>query len=119
MRSVQILHEIGNEKDGVYDKNNLPLPTVDPITEAYRPGSRGINYRSEPFMDRLKLDPHEKSHAYASTVFGDPATIIPQGYLGDPTKFRVVHGGAELFHIYHLHGGGDRWRANPESDPTN
>ena len=70
-------------------------------------------------MDRLKLDPHEKSHAYSSTVFGDPATIIPQGYLGDPTKFRVVHGGAELFHIYHLHGGGDRWRTNPESDPTN
>ena len=66
-------------------------------------------------MDRLKLDPHEKSHAYSSTMFGDPATIIPQGYLGDPTKFRVVHGGAELFHIYHLHGGGDRWRANPEA----
>ena len=116
---VQILHEIGNEKESVYDKNNLPLPTVDPITEAYRPGSRGINYRSEPFMNRLKLDAHEKSHAYSSSVFGDPATIIPQGYLGDPTKFRVVHGGAELFHIYHLHGGGDRWRTNPESDPTN
>ena len=116
---VQILHEIGNEKDNVYDKNNQPLPTVDPITEAYRPGSRGINYRSEPFMDRLTLKPHEKAHSYASTVFGDPATIIPQGYLGDPTKFRIVHGGAELFHIYHLHGGGDRWRTNPEADPTN
>ena len=116
---VQILHEIGNEKESVFDKNNLPLPTVDPITEAYRPGSRAINYRSEPFMDRLNLKPHEKAHSYSSSVFGDPATIIPQAYLGDPTKFRVVHGGAELFHIYHLHGGGDRWRTNPESDPTN
>ena len=116
---VQILHEVGNEKDVVYDKNNLPLPTVDPITEAYRPGTRAFNYRSEPFMDRLNLKPHDKAHAYASTVFGDPATIIPQGYLGDPTKFRVVHGGAEVFHIYHLHGGGDRWRTNPEGDPTN
>ena len=116
---VQILHEIGNEKESVYDKNNLPLPTVDPITEAYRPGSRGINYRSEPFMDRLNLKPHEKAHSYSSSVFGDPATIIPQAYLGDPTKFRIVHGGAELFHIYHLHGGGDRWRTNPEGDPTN
>ncbi len=116
---VQILHEIGNENEDVYDKNNLPLPTVDPITEAYRPGSRGMNYRSEPFMNRLNLEEHEKAHAYSSSMFGDPATIIPQGYLGDPTKFRVVHGGAEVFHIYHLHGGGDRWRANPEADPTN
>jgi hypothetical protein len=116
---VQILHEVGNEKESVYDKNNLPLPTVDPITEAYRPGSRAINYRSEPFMNRLRLDLHEKSHAYSSSMFGDPATIIPQGYLGDPTKFRIVHGGAEVFHIYHLHGGGDRWRTNPESDTGN
>ena len=116
---VQILHEIGNEKDSIYDKNNLALPTVDPITEAYRPGSRGFNYRSEPFMNRLALKPHEKAHSYSSSMFGDPATIIPQGYLGDPTKFRIVHGGAELFHIYHLHGGGDRWRTNPEGDPTN
>ena len=116
---VQILHEIGNEKDPIFDKNDLPLPTVDPITEAYRPGSRAMNYRSEPFYDRLSLKPHEKAHSYSSSVFGDPATIIPQGYLGDPTKFRVVHGGAEVFHIYHLHGGGDRWRTNPEADPTN
>ncbi len=117
--NVKIMHEIGNEKDSVYDKNNLPLPTVDPITETYRPGSRGLNYRSEPFMNRLNLMPHEKAHSYSSSMFGDPATIIPQGYVGDPTKFRVVHGGAEVFHIYHLHGGGDRWRTNPEGDTTN
>ena len=117
--NVKILHEIGNEKDPVFNKFNEALPTVDPITEAYRPGSRALNYRSEPFYDRLSLKPHEKAHSYASTVFGDPATIIPQGYLGDPTKFRVVHGGAEVFHIYHLHGGGDRWRTNPEGDTDN
>ncbi len=117
--NVKILHEVGNETDDVYDKDDLPLPTVDPITEAYRPGGRAMNYRSEPFMNRLNLKPHDKAHAYSSSVFGDPATIIPQGYLGDATKFRVVHGGAELFHIYHLHGGGDRWRTNPEADPNN
>jgi hypothetical protein len=117
--NVKIMHEVGNEKEDVFDKNNIELPTVDPITEAYRPGSRALNYRSEPFMDRLTLKPHEKAHSYSSTIFGDPATIIPQGYLGDATKFRVVHGGAEVFHIYHLHGGGDRWRMNPEADPDN
>ena len=116
--NVKILHEIGNEAEFVYDKNGNPLPQVDPITESYRPGGRGFNYRSEPFMDRLLLEPgkSEKAHAYSSTVFGDPATIIPQGYLSDPTKFRVVHAGAEVFHVYHLHGGGDRWRMNPQSD---
>jgi len=50
-------HEIGNEQVepnvGPYDKNGNPLPTIDPHTGAYRPGSRAINYRSEPFMNRL------------------------------------------------------------------
>ena len=117
--NVKIQHEVGNEKEDVFDKNNIALPTIDPITETYRPGSRALNYRSEPFLNRLSLKPNEKSHAYSSSMFGDPATIIPQGYLGDATKFRVVHGGAEVFHIYHLHGGGDRWRMNPEADPDN
>ncbi len=117
--NVKILHEIGNEDEKVFDRNGRELPVVDPITEAYRPGGRALNYRAEPFMDRLNAEPHEKAHAYSSTMFGDPATIIPQGYVGDPTKFRVVHGGAEVFHVYHLHGGGDRWRLNPEADNTN
>lgn len=117
--NVQILHEIGNETESVYDKNNNPLPQVDPITEAYRPGGRGFNYRSEPFMNRLAINHHEKAHSYSSSMFGDPATVIPKGYVGDPTKFRVVHAGAEVFHVYHLHGGGDRWRLNPEGDPSN
>ena len=116
-RNVKIQHEVGNEKEDVFDKNNIALPTIDPITETYRPGSRALNYRSEPFLNRLSLKPNEKSHAYSSSMFGDPATIIPQGYLGDATKFRVVHGGAEVFHIYHLHGGGDRWRMEPRSRP--
>ena len=105
----------------VYDKFNKPLPTVGKITETYRPGGRGFNYRSEPFDDRLGLPgrEHEKAHSYASTVFGDPATIVPRGYVGDPTKFRIVHAGAEVFHVYHLHGGGDRWRENPVADGEN
>ena len=118
--NVQILHEIGNESETVYDKFNKPLPKVGKITETYRPGGRGFNYRSEPFDNRLANGhEHEKAHSYASTVFGDPATIIPRGYVGDPTKFRIVHAGAEVFHVYHLHGGGDRWRENPKADGGN
>jgi hypothetical protein len=115
---VTAFGEVGGEKDDVYDKNDQPLPTVDPFTESYRPGSRTINYRSEPFMRRLAANPDEDALGYSSYAFGDPTTIWPRGYLGDPTKFRLVHIGSELFHVQHLHGGGDRWRFNPLADPT-
>jgi hypothetical protein len=116
--NVKIVHEVGNESETIIGANGLPLPTVDPTTEAYRPGSRAFNYRAEPFMNRLLAQPNAKSHAYSTTKFGDPATIVAKGYVGEPTKFRVLHAGAEVFHVYHLHGGGDRWRLNPEADPT-
>jgi hypothetical protein len=115
---VTAFGEVGGEKDDVYDKNDQPLPTVDPFTESYRPGSRTINYRSEPFMRRLAANPEEDALGYGSYTFGDPSTIWPRGYLGDPTKFRLVHIGSELFHVQHLHGGGIRWRFNPLADPT-
>ncbi|MDX6620775.1 MAG: hypothetical protein QOK36_3161, partial [Gaiellales bacterium] len=112
-------HEIGNEQTDAapYDKNGVPLPTIDKHTGAYRPGSRAINYRSEPFMNRLDQDADD-SQSYSSYVFGDPATPTPRAYLGDPTKFRIVHAGSEMFHVFHMHGGGIRWRFNPAADKT-
>lgn len=52
----------------------------------------------------------DESQAYGSHAFGDPATPIPQSYLGDPVKFRLLHGGSETFHVPHLHGGGIQWQ---------
>jgi manganese oxidase len=69
-------------------------------------------------MRRLERKATAKSHAYSSYTFGDPATPQSRAYLGDPVKRRVTHGGSELFHVYHLHGGGIRWRANPHADKT-
>lgn len=118
---VLVFHELGDEDTDVFDARGDKLPTIDPLSEAYRPGTRLINYRSEPFYRRLANGPNtttEESHAYASYTFGDPATPIPRGYLGDPTKFRILHAGSELFHVYHMHGGGIRWRMNPHADPT-
>ncbi|HVE26290.1 MAG TPA: hypothetical protein VNC22_12840, partial [Sporichthya sp.] len=118
---VQLYHEIGNE---VYDipttnPDEAPvLPRVDPHTESYRPGARAMNYRSEPFMDRLDKAPTEEAHGYSSYTFGDPATPMPRGYQGDPTKIRILHAGTEMFHVFHLHGGGIRWRLNPHADHT-
>ncbi len=123
-------HEIGNEKYKIpttsVDVATEPgqttktLPVKDPVTTSYRPGSRAMNYRSEPFMHRLEVDSLDrlKAFAYNSYTMGDPSTPLTRGYLGDPTKIRLVHAGSELFHVYHLHGGGDRWRANPHADHT-
>jgi hypothetical protein len=118
--NVKIFHEIGNESERniPVDITGTALPTIDPHTGAYRPGSRAINYRSEPFMDRLNYAEDQKSVVYGSYTFADTTNIIPRGYLGDPTKFRLLHAGSEVFHVYHLHGGSDRWRFNPLADPT-
>ena len=113
-----IQHEIGDESADVMDRADEPLPVVDPLTDGYRPGSRAMNYRSEPFMRRLERNGRMKSNAYGSYAFGDPATPMPRSYQGDPTKMRILHGGSETFHVYHLHGGAIRWRFNPHADTT-
>ena len=77
-----------------------------------------MNYRSEPFINRLDFAPLQEAHSYGSYTFGDPATPMPRGYLADPTKFRILHAGSEMFHVFHMHGGGIRWRFNPVADPT-
>ena len=118
--NVQLYHEIGNEneKTAVLKKNGTPLDFIDPHTDAYRPGTRAMNYRSEPFINRLDFSPLQEAHAYGSYTFGDPATPMPRGYQADPTKFRILHAGSEMFHVFHMHGGGIRWRFNPVADPT-
>ena len=118
---VLIFSELGDEETDVFDARNAKLPTIDPLSEAYRPGTRLINYRTEPFYRRMINGPDtltEEAHGYSSYMFGDPSTPIPRGYVGDPTKFRILHAGSEMFHVYHMHGGGIRWRMNPHSDPT-
>jgi manganese oxidase len=116
--AILMHHEVGSDNEKVYDKNNSALPQVDSTTGSYTPGHFALNYRSEPFRNRLLAFAKEKSHSYSSYTFGDPATPMPRGYIGDPTKFRISHASGEKFHVYHLHGGGDRWRLNPVADPS-
>jgi manganese oxidase len=103
---------------------------------SYRPGSRALNYRSESFFRRLQHESllveqaggstadsrveqnNNKSLAYSSYVYGDPATPIMRSYLGEPTKTRLAHVGWEQLHVHHLHGGATRWRQNPDADDT-
>jgi len=116
--------EVGDPPSPHLDKNNRPVALVDQYTESYRPGSFALNYRSEPFMNRLALQQQtvnllDKSSPYSSYSFGDPATPIARSYLGDPVKMRVIHGGADVFHVHHVHGGAIRWRRQPGVESAN
>lgn len=120
---VLFYHEIGDESYQLIAKDGQAVPIVDPLTDAYRPGSRALNYRSESFMNRLRLQQeflgkHDESVAYSSYVFGDPATPILRSYLGDPVKQRVLHAGSEVSHVHHVHGGSIRWRRQPGVEPS-
>ncbi|MEE8353959.1 MAG: hypothetical protein V3S10_05820, partial [Dehalococcoidales bacterium] len=59
----------------------------------------------------------DQSQNYGSYMFGDPPTPRPRGYLGDPTKRRIVHAGSERLHVEHLHGGSIRWSFDPFIEP--
>ncbi|CAI4033974.1 putative Manganese oxidase [Nitrospira tepida] len=120
---VIFYHEIGDEAFRPLNKKGDFLPQRDPLTDAYRPGGRALNYRSEPFgIDQMHLQ-HEyfgfedESLAYSAYTFGDVPTTIPRGYLGDPTKWRIVHGGSEVFHSHHPHSGSIRWIRSPRAEP--
>ena len=122
---VMFYHEIGDEAFRPLNKKGDFLPQRDPLTDAYRPGGRALNYRSEPFgIDQMHLQ-HEyfgfedESMAYSAYTFGDTPTTIPRGYLGDPVKWRLVHGGSEVFHSHHPHSGSIRWQRSPGTEPNN
>lgn len=110
-----VFHEVGNEDFLVLRADGTPVPLIDPTTGVYRPVTRALNFRSEAFLNRLELV-EDKSLGYSSYAFGDPATPMPFSYLGEPTKTRISHPGSEMFHVYHLHGGGNRWRRNPKAE---
>ena len=113
-------HEIGNERFALLDADGIPNPSIDPIVHSYRPNGRAINYRSESFFRRMGETENQvpfylnwsadEAEAYGSYSFGDPAMPIPQSYVGDPAKYRLLHGGSETFHVPHLHGGGIQWQ---------
>ncbi len=118
---VLIYHEVGDEAFRPVNKKGDFLPQRDPLTDAYRPGGRAINYRSEPFGINNMHVQHEyfgfedESMGYSSYTFGDAAPAIPRSYIGDPAKFRLVHGGSEVFHSHHPHGGSIRWPRSPRA----
>ena len=78
---------------------------------------KAINYRTEPFDIRKAIE-EDESLAYSAYTVGDASTPIARSYSGDPTVFRLIHGGGEEHHIPHIHGM-HRWPRQPyaERDP--
>jgi hypothetical protein len=94
------------------------LPVVDKFTDAYRPCSKAINYRSECFYEREVTQKNDgltpdEAQDYGSYANGDMATPRPDLYVGDPYKIRLINAGSEMGHVFHEHGGGIRWVRNP------
>ncbi len=120
---VIIYHEVGDESFRPLNRHGEMIPQRDPQTDAYRPSARAINFRSEPFgINNLAVQEkmfhfEDESLAYSSYTFGDAPTTIPRSYMGDPAKFRLIHGGGEVFHSHHPHGGTIRWTRSPKREP--
>ncbi len=120
---VIVYHEAGDEEFRPLMKNEDTIPLRDQETDVYRPSTRAINYRSESFTNNLWMQKKlfnfmDESMGYSAYTFGDPSTPIPRSYLGDPAKWRLVHGGSEVIHSHHLHGGAIRWPRQAEVAKT-
>ena len=119
---VIVYHEVGDESFRPLNRFGEMIPQRDPMTDSYRPSARAINMRSEPFginnlaQQEKRFHFEDESLAYSSYTFGDAPTTIPRSYLGDPAKFRLVHGGGEVFHSHHPHGGTIRWTRSPKRE---
>ena len=118
-----IYHEVGDESFRPLNRHGEMIPQRDPQTDSYRPSARALNFRSEPFgINNLAVQEkmfhfEDESLGYSSYTFADAPTTIPRSYMGDPAKFRLIHGGGEVFHSHHPHGGTIRWTRSPKREP--
>jgi len=67
------------------------------------PGVMGINYRSEPMRERLKLR-EDPAHIFSSSFYGDPATPLLETYPGDEMLIRLLDGAHEEQHALNITG---------------
>ena len=116
---VVVYHETGDGEARPLNIDEEMISQRDPTAHNYLSAGKALNYRSEPFGNGLRKEEKlfglmDESQSYSSYHNGNPSTPIPRSYLGDPAKWRLVHGGSEVFHSHHLHGGAIRWRRQSE-----
>jgi manganese oxidase len=80
-------------------------------------GGSAINYRNEPFQERVKAGAGngkaEPAHVYSSLVHGDPKTPVFRAYTQDPVVIRFIPGSHEEYHSFVLHG--HSWLSQPDN----
>jgi manganese oxidase len=96
--------------DGLYTigkDGSIPTPGTADLDMEDR-GEKGINYSSEPFKHRLAANP-DKSLIFSSIIHGDPSTPVPEAYVGDPIRLRVMQtADRSRGSVFTLHS--HRWR---------
>jgi hypothetical protein len=119
--SVLLFHALGPpEEADVRFANGEPLPVLDEMAGPFRPGSYGLNYRSEPRFDRADyLNARDGEEELPRPRARDSAVPKLRSYLGEPTRVRTVHAGSAEYHVPHLHGHPERqWRQLREEPPS-
>jgi len=114
---------IADIQDGLnlYDATGEPIedqvPPEEPGGESEHEdeGEVGINYRNEPFVNRLGAD-GDIADVFSSTVFGDPATPVFQAYANDPVMVRILNS-QDLPRAHTFGITGHSWRVE-QNDPN-
>lgn len=98
---------------------------INHITNQEEESFHGANYRYEPENRRAQLISEgvvcpncvgEEVH-HDSWVFGDPSAPILRGYVGDPARIRLFHGGQKETHVFHYHV--HQWFEDPQDLASN
>ena len=87
----------------LFDENENPLNPPEHPGSDDDPGVMGINYRSEPMRERLKIK-NDPSHIFSSVVYGDPATPVLETYPNEPFIIRLLDGAHEEQHAFNIEG---------------
>jgi hypothetical protein len=112
-------------QDGLnlFDKNGLQVPDMaapdvpGAAVDAEDQGEGGVNYRSEPFLNRLAPG-KDAADVLSSSVFGDPATPVFRAYPNDPAYVRVLNS-QDLPRVHTFGITGHSWKYEPNDANTN
>lgn len=88
----------------LFDRNGKPINPPDIAGSHDDPGVMGINYRCEPFVERLKNPQSDPAYIFSSRVHGDPATPLLETYEGDEVMIRLFQGAQEEQHCFNVVG---------------
>ncbi len=112
-------------QDGLnlFDTNGVQVPDLAKPdvaggqVDAEDQGERGVNYRSEPFLNRLTAGKNI-ADVFSSAVNGDPATPVFRTYPNEPAIVRVLNSG-DLARVHTFGMTGHTWNFQPNDPNTN